>query len=276
VELNRILAAVDDSGAGRQAVTVASGVSSRCHATLALLHVIAAPVRAVASGRLGTTDRFFAEQESSELRVRRWLAETSSELCVAYGVPGIEICRFAESWNADLVVVGRKDHPERTRLLLGDTADAVSRRSRVPTLMVPPEGTGLRSVLVALDGSERGMNVLGPACSFARVLGTRLVVVSVEPRTPNGLNPSALPLTRSVALESRVRSMVAAAGCDQVEVSIRQGAISAEILEEIESGGHDVLVIGQHRGGPSWLVQSSSTAQQLGHAAPCAVLTVPL
>ncbi len=51
---------------------------------------------------------------------------------------------------------------------------------------------------------------------------------------------------------------------------------TAEILDEIESGGHDVLVIGHHRGGPSWLVQSSSTAQHLGHAAPCAVLTVPL
>jgi nucleotide-binding universal stress UspA family protein len=70
--------------------------------------------------------------------------------------------------------------------------------------------------------------------------------------------------------------MVAAAGCGEVEVRIRRGAISPQILEEIEAGGHDVLVIGQHRGGPSWLVQSGSTAQQLGHGAPCAVLTVPL
>jgi nucleotide-binding universal stress UspA family protein len=283
VKLNRILAAADDSDAGREAVRTAFAIAARSSATLSLLHVVAGPVRATAGGHLSERDAFLAEQEPSELRVRRWLLGDDSgalrdahiELSVAYGVPGIEICRFAEGSAADLIVVGRKEHPERARLLLGDTGDAVTRRSRVPTLLVPAQGTGLSSVLVALDGSERGMQILGPACSFARVLGASLAVVSVEPRMPGDAS-SSLPLTRSVVLESRVRSMVAAAGCEDVQVTIRRGTISAEILEEIESGGHDVLVIGQHRGGPSWLVQSSSTAQQLGHAAPCAVLTVPL
>ena len=284
MKLNRILAAADDSAAGREAVRAAFSLAARSSATLSLLHVVAAPLRTIAGGYLSESGGVPAEQESSELRVRRWLLGDDSpalidapiELSVAYGVPGIEICRFAEEWAADLIVVGRKEHSERARLLLGDTGDAVTRRSRVPTLLVPTRGTGLSRALVALDGSDRGMQVLGPACSFARVLGASLVVVSVEPRMPDDASSSPLPLTRSVALESRVRSTVAAAGCGEVEVRIRRGAVSAEILEEIESGSYDVLVIGQHRGGPSWLVQSSSTAQHLGHAAPCAVLTVPL
>jgi len=281
VKLNRIVVAADDSEAGREAVRGALSIAARSDATLSLLHVVAGPVRTAAGGYL---NEILADQEPSELRVRRWLLsddlpalrDAHVELSVAYGVPGIEICRFAEGWAADLIVVGRKEHPERARLLLGDTGDAVTRRSRVPTLLVPTQGTGLSSVLVALDGSERGFQVLGPACSLARVLGAPLVVVSVEPRMPDDPKSSSLPLSRSVALESRVRSTVAAAGWDEIQVRIRRGPISTEILEEIESGSHDVLVIGQHRGGPSWLVQSGSTAQQLGHAAPCAVLTVPL
>jgi nucleotide-binding universal stress UspA family protein len=284
MKLNRILAAADDSAAGQKAVKAAFSIAARSNAALSLLHVIAAPVRTIAGSYVGESDRFLDEEASSELRVRRWLLSDDSparpdappELSVAYGVPGIEICRFAEDWSADLIVVGRKEHPERARLLLGDTGDAVTRRSRVPTLLVPAQGSGLSRVLVALDGSDRGMKVLGPACAFARVLGAALAVVSVEPRMVEEPGSTSLPLTRSLALESRVRSMALAAGCEEVDVRIRGGAISTRILEQIESGGHDMLVLGQHRGGPSWLVQSSSTAQQLGHAAPCAVLTVPL
>ena len=81
------------------------------------------------------------------------------DIGAAFGIPGIEICRFAEDRRADLLILGRKPRTRAARLLLGDTADAVARRSLVPSLYVPP-GTGpIRRVLVALDGSERGMIV---------------------------------------------------------------------------------------------------------------------
>src|SRR3954466_8425170 len=132
MKLNRILAAADDSAEGQKAVRAAFSIAVHSSATLSLLHVVAAPVRTFARGYSGESDHFLEEQGSSELRVRRWLLSDDSparpgappEVSVAYGVPGIEICRFAEDWSADLIVVGRKEHPERTRLSLGDTGDA--------------------------------------------------------------------------------------------------------------------------------------------------------
>ena len=63
----------------------------------------------------------------------------------AYGLPGIEIGRFAEHVRADLLVLGRKQRSRGQRLLLGDTADAVARRSRIPCLFVPASGMRRRA-----------------------------------------------------------------------------------------------------------------------------------
>jgi nucleotide-binding universal stress UspA family protein len=195
---------------------------------------------------------------------------------VAYGVPSIEICRFAEECRADLIVVGRKEPWERSRPLLGDTADAVARRSRIPTLFVPETGTRLRRVLVALDGSERGMSVLEQACSFGRAVGASLDVITVEGSPASEPDGGSVPLTRSMAIQAQVSATMARENLPKVALIVRRGNIAAEVLKEVDAGDYDVLVIGHHRGGPGWLVQTRSTAQQLGHAAPCAVLTVPL
>jgi len=274
---NHIIAAADDSEAGRAAVGAAFQIARQAGGRVSLLHVVAVPVRQrlVVNGAV----QLEAENETAQERLRHWLASqpfTKGELNLAFGLPAIEICRFAEERKADLIVVGRKQHSERYRLFLGDTADAVARRNRVPTLFVPPGQLRLGKILVALDGSERGMKVLEQAARFARMIDGSLNVVTVE-ATPAG-EPAAgsPPLTRSTALQSLAASTLLMEGFPRVPVTIRRGNIVEEVLQEIRTGEHDVLAIGHHRGGPAWLVQNSSTAQQLGHAAPCAVLTVPL
>jgi hypothetical protein len=83
------------------------------------------------------------------------------------GVAGIEIARFADEASADLLVLGRKQRSTAARLLVGDTADAVARRSRVPCLFVPAVLGVPTTVLVALDGSARGLAVLSATRSIA-------------------------------------------------------------------------------------------------------------
>jgi nucleotide-binding universal stress UspA family protein len=78
-------------------------------------------------------------------RLQRWVEADLPALermptinyAVAFGIPGVEIARFAEHERADLLVLGRKPRSRMARLLLGDTADAVVRRSRCPPF-VPP------------------------------------------------------------------------------------------------------------------------------------------
>ena len=285
--LRHILAATDESDAGRQAVRTAMDLASRASARVTILRVMAVETSrqlvGVGHGAGYTNGR---EDQVALTYLRRWLEADvlssdevrSAELATASGVPGIEICRLAEQGRADLLVLGRKRHSRMTRLLLGDTADSVARRSRYPCLFVPPGSGEIRKVLVALDGSNRAVNVLNKACDFARHAGTTIEVVTVEGSSRN--EPlqmgSTLPSARSLSLQVRVREILSREGFPDAQLAIRRGDIVEQVVTEAQEGGAQVLAIGYHRGGPPGVLEAGSTARRLAHAAPCAVLTIPL
>lgn len=288
--LRHILAATDESEAGRQAVRAAASLAAAALARLTVLRVIAGQL---AHGRiiLAPWQEPDGEVESTDgalAHFRSWLDagalvsgpahSCSVELGIAYGLPGIEICRFAERSQADLLVLGRKRHSSMIRLLLGDTADAVARRSRFPCLFVPPGQPEPRKILVALDGSSRGLSVLNQACDFARYAGATVTTVTVE-RAPAGesLQPVPfLPVERSIQLQSSVREVLAREGFPEAPLTITRGDVVERIVGELEETGADVLAIGYHRGGPPGIIEAGSNARRLAHVVPGAVLTVPL
>ena len=287
MELRQILAATDESEAGRQAVRSAVALGARAGAPVTIVRVIPegpTPGRILrgpgrSPGRTGARD-------SALEHLRRWLeAGVASadeleniQLCIAYGLPGIEICRVAEQVHADLLVVGRKRHSPMARLLLGDTADAVARRSRVPCLFVPPSSGLPHTVLVALDGSDRGLSVLHQACDFARYAAAEVTAVTVELRPvgePRELVAS-VPLSRSAMLESRVHQVLTREGFPATPLTVGRGDVVERIVREIQDNGADILAMGYHRGGPPGIIEAGSNARRLAHVVPCAVLTIPL
>jgi nucleotide-binding universal stress UspA family protein len=245
------------------------------------------PAVPVFVGVRGGSEAFFAASES-ELeaeRLRAWVAadlppqdhRPPVDVAITYGIPGVEIGRFAEDSGASLLVLGRKQRTQLTRLLLGDTADSVARRSRLPCLFVPPEARPIRRILAALDGTHRGLRVLEAAARFAGSIGAELRVVTVE-RAPAGepLVPGlAPPLERSVRLGAQVRSVL---GTEYpgTELDIRRGAIVDQVLAAVDDNDADALVIGYHRGGPPGPLEAGSTGRRLAHTAHCAVLSIPL
>ena len=285
--LRHILAATDESDAGRHAVRTAMDLASRASARVTILRVIAIEAsRQLVSVGQGMAPTDWDEDQAGLTYLRRWLeAEVLSldeveaaELTLACGIPGIEICRIAERAQADLLVLGRKRHSQMMRLLLGDTADAVARRSRFPCLFVPPGSGQLRKVLVASDGSDRGVNVLNQACDFARYAGATVEAVTVEQRSgdePPQMGTS-LPLARSSALQARVHEVLAREGFPDAPLAIRRGDIVDRVVAEARESSADILAIGYHRGGPPGVFEAGSTARRLAHAAQCAVLTIPL
>jgi nucleotide-binding universal stress UspA family protein len=289
MELRHILAATDESDAGRQAVRTAIDLMARTSARVTAMRVVSAEAMAVlaAAGDGDGSPGFGVNFDSVELgRLRRWLeADVLSpahaeliEADVAFGLPGIEICRYADQNLMDLIVLGRKQRSQMARLLLGDTADAVARRSRVPCLFVPPSGGDLRNVMVALDGTERGLHVLQEACGFVRGIGARLQVITVE-HGPSDEPPQligTLPLGRSMWLQGRVNQLMANEQLPISSIAVRRGEIVPEILSAVTDFDVDLLVIGYHRGGPPGVLEAGSTARHLAHKAPCAVLTIPL
>jgi nucleotide-binding universal stress UspA family protein len=244
----------------------------------------ASELAAVAGIRVNGTYATISRQSAVE-HLRRWvIAELPPEtegpvpgLAVTYGLPGVEIGRFAESEGASLVVVGRKPRNSRTRLLLGDTADAVARRCRLPCLFVQPGATPIRRVLVAADGTDRGLSVITRACAIAAGVGAELRIVTVErvhPGEPSDL-AGALPSGRSARLQAQLESILRP-DSRGVTLDIRRGAVVEQILAAVGETGSDALAVGYHRGGPAGIIDAGSVARRLVHTATCAVFTIPL
>jgi nucleotide-binding universal stress UspA family protein len=285
MNLQHILAAADDSEAGRQAVRCAIDLAGRAQARVSVMRALPVGAMAVAAGTTDGYDFAGAEIESPAIQdLRRWIGSAVRaqcepppvELSIVSGVPGIVIGRLAELREADLLVLGRKQRSQLARVLLGDTADLVARQSRIPCLFVPANTGPLRRMLVAVDGSEQGMAVLIEACSFARAIGTTLRVLTVEAGQAD--QPSAITAARNGRLDSQVRTVLSRQGMAVAvpSVEVRRGAIVQQILATVDAGGLDVLAIGYHRGGLPGVIEAGSTARHLSHAASCAVLTIPL
>lgn len=227
------------------------------------------------------------ETGSALARLEQWMdpelrgapPEVAVGLGVTFGIPGVEICRFADEHDVDLIVVGRKQRSQATRLLVGDTADAVARRSRTPCLFVPLGVSAPERVLVALDGSRRGLTVLRAACSFAGAVGARLDAVTVEPARPDEPPELAalVPTGRSDALRETIAELAECAPAAGVPegLVVRRGPVAETLLVAIEETAADALVLGFHRGGPPGVLEAGSIARRLTHSAACAVLTVP-
>ena len=276
MSLRHIVVATDESDAGRQAVRAGLDLAGRAAARLTVMRVVSPPAVPLMGAMAGGVENAELDAVGTALeRLQRWLsadvlpAESDLQVAlgIAFGVPGIEICRFTERRDADLLVLGRKQRSPLARLLLGDTADAVVRRSRVPCLFVQPDSRPIREILVALDGSERGMRVLDGARALADSVSARSRVVTVEEEEPCEALAPAPPRARSLRLERKVAGSA---------VGIRRGPIVKEILAEVAARAPDVLAIGYHRGGPPGIIEGSSTARQLTHTAPVSVLAIPL
>ncbi len=288
MNLKQIVVAVDQSDAGRAALAVALAIAGRAKSRVALMTAIPPTV----PNNAGVTVSRPCLEQVPEVRqqLERWAAgeltgrgSVDLQMEVTCGIPGIEICRFVERRRAGLVVLGRKHRSRASRLLMGDTADAVARRSLVPCLFVPPGAGQLRRLLVALDGTPRGQKVLAEAVEFAAAIGASLSAVTVQPAAAEeAVYMAAMPLSGNyreladivAAAQTRLASTQAIPGAGRLDV--RRGDVVSELLAEVERTKPDALVIGYRRGGPPGVIEAGSVARRLAHSVPCAVVTVPL
>ena len=282
--LQRLVVAVDESDAGRWAARAALDLAAGTGAEVTVLRtvgVVSRPAPAgVGGGTVGVQSASGIQLEVE--RLGRWLAPELAggrqgpevSLAITHGVPSIEICRYAEEVRADLVVLGRKRRSAKTRLLIGDTVDAVARRSRVPCLFVPPGSQSMRRILAALDGTDWGLTVMVTAHRLAAAADAEFRTVTVEPPA-TGETDAAFPLARTARLQQRLRETL---GRNEpgARLEIRRGTTVEQVLAAADEAGADTLAVGYHRGGPAGIIEAGSTGRRLLHAAPGAVLTIPL
>jgi nucleotide-binding universal stress UspA family protein len=185
------------------------------------------------------------------------------------GVPGIEIVRCAEQLRAGLVVLGRSPCPAHPAIGLGSTLDVVVRRRDGLSLLIPPGIGGMTRMVVALDGTGRGLDMLAPALEFAGALDLEVLPVHVTPERAGETGSWDSPNVR------RIRTGLQQAGLSAPLV-IRAGNPIPEILAHLAETGADLLAVGVRRGWHPGDLGSGHVGRDLLRMAPVAILTVPI
>ncbi|GEM_PF-6654930 len=172
---------------------------------------------------------------------------------VRKGEPAVEIVREAESWGAEMIIMGSLRLG--SRVALGSTADKVMRSARMPVMVVGPRSEfpgEVKRILVPLDHSGASKAVIEAASSLASRLGASLQLFHVvnEPAVRyfsslSGLGDEEkrrLISEYAAAAEEHLRTLLPAES--QHDVRVVSGDPVKEILGEMERGGYGMVVMG--------------------------------
>ena len=212
----------------------------------------------------------------------RWRAVRST-----MGSAAPAIIRFSESNGADLVVMSTHGRTGIYRWLMGSVAEKVLRGAGAPVLMVPATksvvipGRMLQRILVPLDGSELAERCLSTVEQLAKIPGSDITLLHVEPHRETGLfsggrGPAHLNGHHREEVDSYLGSIadqLAAEGA-RVASEIRKGTPSLEIVDAVRDGNVDMVVMSTHghSGHVDWAF--GSTADQVLRTSPVPVLLV--
>lgn len=142
---HKILVAIDTSEFGKYVFDAALNLAKLTGASLMLLHVLSAeeegspstPIIFSGLGYAGSDkiiESYREEWEAFEkrslelLQFRKHeaiLVGVNAEFSQRLGSPGRTICDFAHTWQADLIVIGRRGHSGLTELILGSVSNYV-------------------------------------------------------------------------------------------------------------------------------------------------------
>ena len=138
-----------------------------------------------------------------------------------------------------------------------------------------------RNILVAVDGSEAATEALKEAIKLARRSGGRLTLLSVVvPPRSVAITMYATPLAVEDELAREAHAVVERATAlvpDDVPVStlVRRGPAADAILERVEQGDHDVVVMGSRRLGVAGSLLLGSVSRTVLARSPVPVLVHP-
>jgi nucleotide-binding universal stress UspA family protein len=141
--LKQVVVAADASPASNEGLNLAADIARRTGTRLAVVHVR----HALAGSLIGPGLAIGVISETlDELEVLTRAAATEQlegtridwELVVRTGSPGEEILSFAESVDADMIVVGSNRHSSIHNLVLGSTSEYLRSHSRSAVLVVRP------------------------------------------------------------------------------------------------------------------------------------------
>jgi nucleotide-binding universal stress UspA family protein len=210
------------------------------------------------------------------------------------GSPAEKIIEYADQHHPDIIVVGAKGLRATLGILLGGVAQQVIEYAPCPVLVVRAPLTGLRRILLVVDGSSNSEHAIQCMASFPFPENAEVQLMHVLPpqyaaviaEMPYGI-PAEQPIqiseetARQRALEEEngkrlLKHMGEILIPSQLKIGtiLKRGDAATEIIETVKQNQIDLIVAGS-RGLSrmrSWLL--GSVSRKLVHYSNCSVLIV--
>lgn len=255
--VNTVLIPVDRSERSKNAVSYAAEVFP--DSTLEILHVVDTgyewpegpgwPKEWQQQARQKATE--LVEEAAETARDHGNVAKTE----VIWGSPHQKILAFADSSEADHLMMGSTGKSMTGRILLGSVAETIVKRANIPVTLVrfedadraiePPE-----RVLTPIDGSESASNAFEQAVRwFPKAEHTLLYVCEfgIDPHMDvTGTYLAELIQREEVRAEEILDEMTKRANSDiELHTEFRFGSPAATIIQFIEEEGIEHVVVGR-------------------------------
>jgi len=213
-------------------------------------------------------------------------------LVVSCDDAGAAIAREAAAYGVDLIVMRSRRRPHRA-LLMGSTAESVSRTAPCPVLVMHTDerdwvrgsdtAIELKRVLVAHDFSDYSELALNYALSFAQEYQAELHLLHVLPAfTLDESEISWYPLGREGTYHKAAHRLQKAVPPEahlwsHIKHAVSEGHPYREILNYAERNEIDLICLGAHGAGFGMQTLFGSNVDRVLRQAPCPVLvTRPL
>lgn len=280
--IRTVLCPVDFSSISKRELRLASQLCERFAARLVLQHGIAGEIPPLLGVSWMHAEEHRAEEETAAAESRERLRELLATIPRAVNAEGMltrgpldrTVLKLAAVLPADLIVLGthgRSGVEHRSladRVILDAPCPVLATRDESPDEAFPRVAGGdldtIRT-LVAVDFSAHSRRALDYAIALLKWLPLQLHLVHVD---PGGTEDE------GEALE-RLRGQLPAELRDRIEIELRRGNISREILRGKTDFQARLIVMGTHHKALLTRLLDGSTARNLLHLSFCPVWFVP-
>lgn len=282
----KILCPIDFSPGSEQAIRTAAQLATSSDAELVLTHSWFVPPLAYAGeawtlsadlvdGMVEESARGLAAALSTAVGLG---ARATSVLQT--GVPSDRILTMLNGDPTfDLVVVGTHGRSGLARVLLGSVAEQVVRHAPCSVLAARPRlaDAAFKSILCPIDFSDSSQQAIDLAIEIG-VDGTEIVLMhSIELPTSYGQEPTLMDSVEQLdrvttSAIDRWAGATRAKSRGPVTSQTRRGRAGAQILELLEAGTYDLVVMGSHGRTGIRRALLGSVAEKVVRHATCPVL----
>ncbi|HXJ78149.1 MAG TPA: universal stress protein [Candidatus Methylomirabilis sp.] len=277
----RILVAYDGSEGAAAALKMGIGLAKNPGTDLSSISVeehlprYAASMSEVEGAREQIDEHFRAL--TKQARDSAALQGVELETAVRQGHEIESILDFARSRRCDLLILGSHGHSRVLERVIGSTSLSLVRLASCSVLIIGSRPgadslTGIKRILVGVDGSPLGRLAFRFAVDFAILCGASIIGITIREISP---------LARAEEAESSYITQLKAAAEEHARAAgvtfehvTRLGHAAQAIREQARDAGVDLIVLGATGLEHPWSGTIGGTASHVASETPCSVLLV--